>query len=432
MFVCENEKREGSNPWINLIYLFPVIQEVVFNSFYNLHNPNYFTVTLRTKLMKNDFNPNYPDIAFLRQKAKRRIPRFAFEYVDGGCNNEVNLQRNTQDIRELQLKPYYLRNYDEISTKTALFGKEYDAPFGVAPIGLQGLIWPRATEILAKAAFDHNIPFILSTVATASIETVGEITEGNAWFQLYHPKEEELRDDILDRLEVAGYPVLVILSDVPAFGYRPKEIKNGLAIPPKMTLSNILQIFTRPNWALQTLLAGQPAFKTLEPYMPPGMNLRHLGLFMNETFSGRLNEDKVKIIRDKWKGKLVLKGVATEEDAQKAVDLGLDGIIISNHGGRQLDAGQSTIAALHPIAQKFKGQIKIMMDSGIRTGPDIACTLARGAEFCFLGRSFMYGVGALGQKGGDHTITILKKQFQQVMEQVCCERPEDLPQHLVA
>ncbi|MEL6717344.1 MAG: alpha-hydroxy acid oxidase [Bacteroidota bacterium] len=378
-----------------------------------------------------NINPKYPDIDFLRKRAKQRIPRFAFEYLDGGCNTEVNLRRNTAEIREVQLKPYYLRDYGGISTETELFGKTYDAPFGISPIGLQGLMWPRASEILAKAAFDHNIPYILSTVGTASLETISEITEGNAWFQLYHPTEDELRDDLIKRCAAADYPVLVILSDVPTFGYRGKEIKNGLAIPPKMTLSNMIQILGSPNWAIQTLLAGQPEFKTLKKYIPKGMSLRHLGLFMNKTFTGRLNEEKIKPIRDMWKGKLVLKGVASEEDTEKAIALGLDGIIVSNHGGRQLDAGESTIKPLSRIAQKYKGQIKIMMDSGIRTGPDIACSIASGAEFTFLGRSFMYGVSALGKQGGNHTISILKKQFQQVMEQVCCEKVEDLPKHLI-
>jgi L-lactate dehydrogenase (cytochrome) len=315
--------------------------------------------------------------------------------------------------------------------KTELFGQAYDAPFGISPIGLQGLMWPRASKILAKAAFEHNIPFILSTVATASLESIAEITEGKAWFQLYHPKEEELTDDLLKRAEAAGYKVLVILSDVPSFGYRSKEIKNGLAIPPRMTLSNIAQIMGRPHWALQTLIAGQPTFKSLTPYIPEGMNLRHLGLFMNKTFTGKLNEERVKALRDKWKGKLVIKGIASEEDTEKAIQWGLDGIIVSNHGGRQLDHGQSTVKALVPIVKKFKNQIKILMDSGIRTGPDIASVLASGAEFAFLGRSCMYGVAALGKEGGDHTITMLKRQLQQVMEQLCCEKITDLPNHLV-
>lgn len=381
--------------------------------------------------MELKIDPRYPDISYLREKARRKIPRFAFEYLTSGCNSEVNLKRNTAEIRDIQLRPYYLRDYKNISYETELFGKTYSAPFGIAPIGLQGLMWPGASEILAKAAFEHNIPYILSTVGTADIETIGEITEGNAWFQLYHPTDDSLRDKLLQRAADAEYPVLVILSDVPTFAYRPKEIRNGLSIPPRMTLQNILQILTHPEWALKTLIHGQPEFKTIKPYIPKGMSLKHLGLFMNKTFTGRLNEEKIKPIRDMWKGKLVLKGVATEEDAEKAVALGLDGIIVSNHGGRQLDVGESTIAVLPSIAQKYGDQIKVMMDSGIRTGPDIASTLASGAAFTFLGRSFMYGVAAMGKKGGHQVISILKKQLQQVMEQVCCERPEDLHKHKV-
>ena len=292
------------------------------------------------------------------------------------------------------------------------------------------MIWPRASEILARAAFEHNIPFILSTVATASIEKIAEITEGNAWFQLYYPKEEKLRNDLINRVASAGLPVLVILCDVPTFGYRAREIRNGLAIPPRMTLRNIAQIMGSPTWALNTLLAGIPEFKTLKPYLPKGLSLSHLGLFMDQTFSGRLNEERIKPIRDKWKGKLVLKGVASEEDAEKAMQLGIDGIIISNHGGRQLDAGQSTIKALPDIQNKYKEKLKIMMDSGIRTGPDIARVLAQGAEFAFMGRSFMYGVSALGKSGGHHTISILKTQLKQVMQQICCEKVADFPRYL--
>ncbi|HFA51302.1 MAG TPA: alpha-hydroxy-acid oxidizing protein [Bacteroidetes bacterium] len=381
--------------------------------------------------MSLNYNTNYPSVDDLRKKAKKRIPRFAFEYLDGGCNEDVNLHRNTSDIREVELRPYYLRKHSGSDMRTELFGHVYDAPFGVSPVGLQGLMWPRSAEILAAAAKAHNIPFVLSTVSTASIEKISEITEGRAWFQLYHPREDHLRDDLLDRAAAAECPVLVILCDVPTFGYRPRDIRNGLAMPPKMTLRNILQIMGKPNWAIQTLIAGQPNFETLKPYMPPGLDLAQLGLFMDQTFAGRLNEDKIAPIRDKWKGKLVLKGVATEADTETAIRLGLDGIIVSNHGGRQLDAGQSTIKPLKKIAAKYGGQIKVMMDSGIRSGPDIARTLASGAAFTFMGRAFMYGVAALGKKGGEHTVAILKRQLQQVMEQVCCEKVGDFPDYLV-
>lgn len=380
--------------------------------------------------MEIKYDSRFPSVEDLRRRASQRIPRFAFEYLDGGCNEDVNLRRNTSDIRKIELVPEYLTEHAGSDLKTELFGHVYDAPFGIAPVGLQGLMWPRAPEILAKAAFDHNIPFCLSTVTTSSIETIARITEGRAWFQLYHPAEDRVRDDIIRRARDAECPVLVILCDVPTFGYRPRDIRNGLAMPPKMTIQNILQIMGKPNWAIRTLIHGQPAFRTLEPYMPPGLNLKQLGKFMDDTFSGRLNEEKIKPIRDMWPGKLVLKGVACEADADKALRCGIDGLIVSNHGGRQLDAGPSAISTLGSIAEKFGDKLTVMMDSGIRSGPDIARTLAMGAKFTFLGRAFMYGVAALGDEGGNHTISILKRQLQQVMEQVNCHTVSELADRL--
>jgi L-lactate dehydrogenase (cytochrome) len=368
----------------------------------------------------------YPSVEDLRKLAKKRIPKFAFEYLDGGCNEDVNIKKNTERIRKIELKPEYLIDYKTTNLKTELFGKNYDAPFGISPIGLQGLMWPKSPEILAKAAFDNNIPFILSTVTTSSIETISEITEGNAWFQLYHPAKEEVTIDILKRAENAGCPVLVILSDVPSFGYRPRDIRIGLSMPPKMSIKNILEAIKKPKWLIQTLKNGQPNFEILKPYMPENLNLNQLAKFMDITFSGRLNEEKIKKIRDNWKGKLVIKGVESIHDVEKAYNIGLDGIIVSNHGGRQVDVGQATIDSMNSIIPKYKNKIKIMMDSGIRGGADVARVMSCGADFCFLGRTFMYGVSALGKNGGTHTITMLKKQLSQIMDQLSCSDISDL------
>lgn len=381
--------------------------------------------------MSERLRRRHPSVDDLRERARRRIPRFAFEYLDGGCHEDVNLRRNTAELREVQLRPRYLSGAGTSSLRTELFGHVYDAPFGVAPIGLQGLVWPRAPEILARAARDHNLPFVLSTVSTGSLETIAALTEGRAWFQLYHPAEEALRDDLLKRAEAAGCPVLVILCDVPSFGYRPCEIRNGLSLPPRMTLRNVLQMLGHPAWSLASLRAGPPGFATLEPYLPKRGSLQQLGAFMDRTFYGRLDGEKIAAIRERWKSKLVLKGVASEEDTERAVALGVDGVIVSNHGGRQLDAGPSSIRALEEIAARFGDRITVMMDSGIRSGPDVARALASGARFTFLGRTFMYGVAALADDGGDHTMTILKRQLQQVLEQLCCERVEDLPAHRI-
>ena len=381
--------------------------------------------------MSIPFNSQYPSVDALRIRAKQRMPKFAFEYLDGGCNEDVNIIRNTKELREVRLEPRYIRNMKKVDTSVNLFGIKYDAPFGIAPVGLQGLMWPNSPEILAKAAFKHNIPFILSTVTTLDIERASKLTEGKAWFQLYNPIEKHMRRDIIRRASEAQCPVLVLLCDVPTFGYRPKDIKNGLALPPKMSLNNILQILGKPNWAFNTIRYGKPSFETIKPYIPGGLNLKQLGLFMNKTFSGLLDSEKIKPIRDQWKGKLVLKGVASEYDTEEAIKLGFDGIIVSNHGGRQLDAGEASIKPLTRIAKKYSSKITIMMDSGLRSGPDIARAMASGAKFTFMGRSFMYGVGALGVKGGDHTIEMMKIQFKQLMEQLCCENVADLSSHMV-
>ena len=198
-----------------------------------------------------------------------------------------------------------------------LFGVEYDAPFGIAPIGLQGLIWPRSPEILAKAAFDNNIPFILSTVSTSNIEKISEITEGKSWFQLYHPSDDSITENILKRAEDSGINNLVILADVPTFGYRSKEIINGLSLPPRITMSNLKSMLSKPKWLINTIINGKPSFDTLKPYMTKNLTLKQLGKFMDATFSGRLNKDKISRLRDLWKGNIIIKGLESIEDIKK-------------------------------------------------------------------------------------------------------------------
>lgn len=366
----------------------------------------------------------YPSTDDLIRKAKSRIPNFAFEYLSGGCNDNIAVAKNTTDLWDIELRPFYITDHAEPDLRTELFGHVYDLPFGISPVGLQGLMWPNSPEILAKASVKYNIPFVISTVTTSTIERLSELTEGRAWFQLYHPKETDLRDKILKRVEDAGCPVLVLISDMPTLAYRPCDMRNGLGLPPKMSAKNILQILSRPEWLIKTLKYGQPRYAIMEPY------LKSLNNQLN--FDNKLTEQKIAAIRDRWKGKLVVKGIASEEDTEAAIRLGVDGIIVSNHGGRQLDAGPSSIKTLGPIAEKYQDKITIMMDSGLRSGPDVARALATGAEFTFLGRIFMYAVAALGEEGGDHIIECLKMQLKQVMEQISCTSTGDLKNHLMA
>lgn len=378
------------------------------------------------------YNTRFPSVEDLKNKAKKRIPRFAFDYLTGGANEELNLARNENDFDNILLKPQYLLASEEIDLSVELFGRRYSAPFGVSPIGLQGLMWPNAPEILAKAAAKNDIPYILSTVSTSSIERIAEVSDGKAWFQLYHPTENRLRDDIIKRLQTVECPVLVVLVDVPAFGLRYREIKSGLSMPPKMSIANILQTFVCPTWGIETLRHGIPSFATLKPYMEKGLDLAQLGQFMNRTFTGKVDVEKIKAIRDLWKGPLVLKGIATDEDIQASIALGVDGVIVSNHGGRQLDASESSINSLIHLASnpEYKKKIKIMLDGGIRSGVDLARAHAVGSDFNFMGRPFMYGVGALGNEGGEHTINMFKTHLYQVMKQLSLSKIEDFPQRL--
>ena len=383
--------------------------------------------------IKYPYHTGYPSVADLKKRAKWRIPKFAFDYLEGGCNEELNLARNENDFDNILLKPQYLHVSGEIDMSVELFGKRYSAPFGISPIGLQGLMWPNAPEILAKAAAKNNIPYILSTVSTSSIERIAEVSDGEAWFQLYHPTEDRLRDDILNRLKAVECPVLVVLVDVPSFGLRYREIKSGLSMPPKMNISNVAQALICPEWGIKTLQYGIPSFATLKPYMEKGLDLSQLGQFMNKTFTGKVNIQKVQAIRDIWKGPLVLKGIATQEDMDAAISIGVDGVIVSNHGARQIEDGECSIHSLIRLTQNpaYKNKLKIMMDGGIRSGVDLGRAYAVGSEFNFMGRPFMYGVGALGDEGGDHTINMFKAQLYQVMQQLSIENINQFPSRLL-
>ncbi len=379
----------------------------------------------------NFFDPTLPDSESLRRRAIQRMPKFAFDYLEGGCHEEIGVERNRRDIQSVQLRSRLLKPFAGSDLSTEIFGHRYAAPFGIAPIGLQGLMWPKAPEILARAAAQLNVPYILSTVSSSGLEQIAEVSEGKAWFQLYNPTDADIRKDLLNRILAAQYKVLVVTVDVPTFGYRPRDMRNGLSLPPKMSLSNILQMLSKPRWLLETALAGQPEMETLKPYMLKNMPPDNLAAFMNKTVMGRVDIEGLKPIRDFWKGPLVVKGLVNEEDVKSAIELGADAVVLSNHGARQLDVGESPVEPLKRISKKYAKDIKIFMDSGLRSGPNIASALACGADFTFLGRPFAYGVGALGNKGGVHTINILKMQLEQVMNQLGCANAADLPNFLI-
>lgn len=312
-----------------------------------------------------------------------------------------------------------------------LFDHTYAAPFGIAPVGLQGLMWPKAPEILAKSAAEMNIPYVLSTVSSASLENIAEISEGKAWYQLYNPTEDSTRLDLIQRLKTSGYQNMMVTVDVPTFGYRVNDIKNGLSMPPKMSVSNIIQMALRPQWLYETALAGEPQMETLKPYMPKDMRTDQLAQFMNSTVMGAVDFEALKVLRDLWPGKFIIKGIVNPNDVEKAVQIGADGVVLSNHGARQLDCGESSITGLQNVRDAYQGKIKLLFDSGVRSGTDVAAAMASGADFTFLGRTFVYAVAALGAKGGEHAINMLLKQYIQVLSQLKCAHSSELPKCLV-
>ena len=369
-------------------------------------------------------------VADLKKRAKRRIPKFAFDYIEGGCNSELAVKNNREALDGVFLRPEYMQTYSKPELGIELFGKQYSAPFGIAPLGLTGLVWPDASAMHARAAYKANIPFVLSTVSTISIEEAAKNAKDNFWFQLYPPADEEILDDMLDRLRKAGCQNLVVTVDVPTPSRRISAIKSGLAVPPKITVKSILESAIRPQWSLSTVIAGLPQFATLRPYIKDAKNIEDIATFIRVTLRDVVDESSLKTLRKKWQGNLIVKGISHVDDAIAVKDLGADGIIVSNHGGRQLDASLPPAETLSEIADVVGADLTVMADSGVETGVDIARYLALGAECVFAGRAFLYGVAAHGDLGAEHSIDLLRDELEQVMSQVHCGHPALMHQHL--
>ena len=370
-------------------------------------------------------------IADLKGIAKSRIPGFAFDYLIGGCNDDHAVTNNRRQLDQIYLRARNLSNKADVDLTTTVFGRSYASPFGVAPVGLSGVAWPRASEFQASAANKFSIPFILSSVSTTSIETAARLAKENFWFQLYPPKDLDMRAHILKRASDLGCENLVVTIDVPSLSWRPRDIKNGLAVPPRISLKSILQTGMRPHWAMATAKTGMPKFETLEPYIEKNLSLKQTAQNIRHALREVVDEKVLKHIRDNWKGNLIVKGILSVDDARRAVHCGVDGLIVSNHGGRQLDAAQSPIQVLTDIRNELGERAVIMADSGVESGVDIARYLACGAQMVFSGRAFMYGVSALGEAGAAHTIDILNSELIQILEQLRCNKPEELPGYRV-
>jgi len=367
----------------------------------------------------------YQTVADLRRKARRRIPHFAWEYLDSGEGTERTTARNSEHLQRVLLTPQFLKGPLNPDLSTELFGVRYALPFGIAPVGLTGLIWPGADAALAKTAAHYQIPYVASTVNSADVSEVGPLAEGMGWFQLYPPHDLAVRDDLLERAHQAGFGVLVVTADVPGPARRERQSRQRISMPPKITLRHVSQAALRPSWTLGLLRSGLPRFRTLERYVDKAA-LRDVAGFVGANLGGTLSWDYLAQTRSRWPGPVVVKGILDPDDAARCADMGADAVIVSNHGGRQFDAAPAAVEALGPMVERVGDTIPVLFDSGISSGLDIARALALGASLAFSGRAFMYGLGALGASGAEFVAWLFQQQLTATMYQLGCKHLPEL------
>lgn len=372
----------------------------------------------------------FPGIDDLERRAKRRMPHFAWEYLASGTGDERAVRNNLARMAEIELSPQLLKGPLDPELETELFGVTYRAPIGIAPVGLTGLIWPGADQALAATAARERIPYTMSTVSTTSPEEAGPAAGGMAWFQLYPPRDHDLRADLLQRVAESGFTTLVVTADVPAPSRRERQRKARVRVPPIIGPTLVVQAALHPAWSLGVLRNGLPRFRTLEKYIDQA-TMRATAGFVGASLGGTLSFEYLSQVRDIWTGPLVVKGIMDPDDAQRCVDSGADAVQVSNHGGRQLDAVPAAIDALPVIVDRVGSQVPVLFDSGIRSGLDAARAIALGARFVFCGRAFMFGLGALGPDGVGHAFEILREGLQNTMAQTGCATVEELPARLV-
>ena len=372
----------------------------------------------------------YPRISDMKERAIKRMPHFAAEYLFSGTGYDRAMDHNQEILKNIFLTPRYLKGTVEANLKTKLFNRIYDAPFGIAPVGMTSLIWPGAEVTLAKLANKVNIPYTLSTVACASIEKVGMHLDNNGWFQLYPPKDKNIRDDLLKRANDSGYEVLVITSDIPASSRRERLRMAGVSVPPKINLRTILQAAISPSWSLGILKNGMPQFATMDRYQNSQGNKKISKGYAGSQMDRYLDWDYLEEVRNIWKGPIVLKGLMDNRNALKAKDY-VDAIYLSNHGGRQLNIAPSPLQVLPNIRKDLGNEFPILIDSGFYSGQDVIKGLLLGADFVMVGRPFMTGLAALGAKGAAHTHYIIKDEIENIMEQVCAKNIEELKKETV-
>ena len=370
-----------------------------------------------------DLMDRFPAIEDLERRAKRRLPHFSWEYLASGTGDESAMHRNRSALLDVELLPQLMKGVIEPDTRTTLFGVEHAAPIGVAPLGMSGLIWPGADQALARTARANGFPHVLSTVATTTPEDVGPLAGDMGWFQLYPPRDDALRSDLLDRVE-GPLPHARDRCGC-AEGQPTRAATQG---PHSCTTENhprlMWQSVTHPAWSMAVLRHGIPRFRTIEQYLD-GTSLASVAGFVGASLGGSLSFDYVAEVRA-WTGNIVVKGILDPADARRSIDVGADAIWVSNHGGRQLEASPAAISCLPAIAAEIGDEVPVLFDSGVRSGADIARAISLGADFVFAGRPFYFGLGALGADGAGHAYEILHDGLLNVMHQTGCVRPAEL------
>ena len=351
----------------------------------------------------------------LRVLAKRRVPRMFYDYADSGAWSESTYRANEADFQRVYLRQRVGLDMSNRTLATSMVGQPVTMPVALAPVGLTGMQHADGEILAARAAAAAGVPFTLSTMSICSIEDVAEHSREPFWFQLYVMRDREFIDRLIDRAKAAGCSALVLTLDLQILGQRHKDVKNGLTAPPRMTLPNILNIAARPRWWLGMLGTKRRAFGNIVGHVKGVTDMRALSAWTAEQFDPTLKWDDVKRIKDRWGGKLILKGILDPIDAELAAQTGANAIIVSNHGGRQLDGAMSSIAALPAIARAVGGRIEVLMDGGIRSGQDVLKALALGAKGVFIGRAYVYGLGAMGEPGVTRALEIIRKELDVTM-----------------
>ncbi|MES2936444.1 MAG: alpha-hydroxy acid oxidase [Pseudomonadota bacterium] len=352
------------------------------------------------------------NIEDLRLLAQRRVPRMFYDYADSGSWTESTYRANQADFDKILFRQRVAVNIDDRSTRATMVGQEVAMPVAIAPTGLTGMQHADGEILAARAAKKFGIPFTLSTMSICSIEDVAKGTDGHPfWFQLYVMRDRAFIESLIERAKAANCSALVLTLDLQILGQRHKDLRNGLSAPPKMTIPNIINLMTKPRWCLAMLGTPRRQFGNIVGHVKGVENMGSLSEWTARQFDPRLSWDDVEWIKKRWGGKLILKGVQDLEDAQHAVNSGADAVIVSNHGGRQLDGAPSSISALPAIADAVGSRIEVHMDGGIRSGQHVLKAVALGAKGTYIGRAFLYGLGAMGEAGVTRALEIIRKEL---------------------